>query len=128
MHALEQAVKGVNTHPSLRRFPEVLVEEEGGLPPASVPEEGTVVWKGLSSPPKCTGLAGDPGDGNKAGMCGRGGEYRHFLCCYQSPVEEVVRELGMVAFIVPTTNLHKPPGQRHVPGKQCPGAPQDRGR
>ena len=41
----EQAACGLTTHPGLRRSPEAPVEEEGGLPPASVAGEGTVVQK-----------------------------------------------------------------------------------
>lgn len=59
-----------------------------------------------------------PGDGNKAGMCEEEANTGTFCAVsYQSPVEEVVRGLRTVAWIVPAANPHKPPGQRHMPGK-----------
>lgn len=51
---MEWEVRGVTTHPCLRRFPEAL-EEERDLPSVSVAGEGTGVQKGLSYPPKCPG-------------------------------------------------------------------------
>lgn len=51
----EQAVSGLTTHPGLRRSPEASVEEEGGLPPASVAGEGTVAQKASPTLPSALG-------------------------------------------------------------------------
>lgn len=51
----EQAVSGLTTGPGLRSFPEAPVEEEGGLPPASVAGEGTVVQKAYPTLPSALG-------------------------------------------------------------------------
>lgn len=110
-----QAVSGVTTYPCLRMFPEAL-EEEGGLPSVSVAGEAQEYREA------CPGLAGGPGDGNKAGVC-EGGQYRHSLHSHQSPMEEVVRDLRMVALIVPATNPHRPPGQSHPSGQRLSGRP-----
>lgn len=84
--------------------------------------EGTGVQKGLSYPPKSPGLQEAQEMEIRQG-CERRGVCGLSLCSYQSPVEEVVRELRMVAVIVPATNHLKPPGQSHIPGKQMPGPP-----
>lgn len=125
MAGIRRAVSGVTTHPCLRTFPEAL-EEEGGLPSVSVAGEALENRKeGLSYPLKCPGLQ-EPQEMETRQGCVRRRECRLSLRSYQSPVQEVVRELRMVALIVPATNPHKPSGQSHIPGKQVPGASQDR--